>query len=218
MKLYLDEHCPSCIAAEMLAHYHQLPLQKVHPLNDDLDTRYQQLDAQPLPVLEHPQADLTGGLDVVQLLSNLGSPQQPLRAGLPARRQQLLKQLASVDYNSNCLLFPRYLQAGFASLATESAREHFRQQKEALINQTFAQALANSNLHLQRLQTVLAQLPAPDLPSAFGQRLSEDDLVIFPRLRNFTLLAGLQMPEVWQQYLQEVSALAAIPLFHDRAC
>lgn len=218
MKLYLDEHCPSCIQAEMLAHYHRLSVEKIHPLSDDLETRHQQLDAQPLPVLEQADNGISSGAELIATLCRQSQPHQPLRAGVGQHSKTVLKILASADYNSNCLLFPRYLQAGIANLASPSARQHFRQQKEALISQTFEQALSNSTLHRARLESVLQRLPAPDLPSAFGQRLSEDDVQIFPRLRNLTLIQGLAIPPLWQRYLQEVSALSGIALLTSRAC
>ncbi len=106
---------------------------------------------------------------------------------------------------------------GLPEFATQSAIEFYRVNKEAMIECSFEQALENTAEHKSRVEEVLSDLPLLVKPSDRGGLLSWDDVMIFPMLRNLTMVKDIQMPAQVVDYINEVAALTKVELYTDRA-
>jgi glutaredoxin 2 len=115
------------------------------------------------------------------------------------------------------LNFARVTRIGLPEFATESAREYFRVNKEKMIGESFDAALARTEADKVVVEAMLASLPALSLPSRRDNRLSWDDVMIFPMLRCLTLIRDLKLPALVRDYLEEVSQLTGVDLYFDRA-
>lgn len=216
MKLYQYDHCPFCVRADMVANYKEIAHDKVFLLNDDEETCYRLVNAKLVPILQFDNGEaMAESLDIAQLFDAQGNPERIIR---PYRQhQQVSAGFDRVRMSISCLLFPRDIAIGLPEFATASARDYFRAKKEQLIGRSFEQALAETAQHRAAVEQALAELPALDLPSQHGNTLGWDDVIIYPTLRNLTMVAGLALPEALRGYLAEVTELTASHTYFDRA-
>lgn len=215
-RLYIYDHCPYCVRATMVANYKQVPFERVILANDDEKSCYDLTGKKELPILEHEGAVMGESLDICRKLDRIGSAEQVIEPGteLSARVDAVL---SSVSTDRLALSFARITRIGLPEFATESAREYFRRKKESLIKESFEQALANSDGYKARVEAALSALPRLTTPLERGDRLSWDDVMIFPHLRSLTLVKDLHFPKQVIEYLNGVAELTGGDLYFDRA-
>lgn len=217
MRLYIYHHCPFCLRTVMVANYKKLTYETVFMLNDDEETCYRLINARQVPILERDDGSaLAESLDIAQQLDQLGDSAQFIR---PASQQTVpySDAFSRVSQHINALLYPRCLALGLPEFMSPEASQYFRHKKEQVLGKSFAQAMADSAAHIAALEQMLAQLPAPSRPSEHNHTLSWDDLLIYPTLRNLTMVAGLNFPAAINDYLHEVSELTATQLYREQA-
>ena len=216
MKLYLYDHCPFCVRAEMVAHYKQVPVEQVYLLNDDEATCIELIGAKQVPILQFDDGRAMGeSLDIARKLDELGTPQRVIRPHgdyLPIQEHMNQARLAIW-----CLLFPRDIALGLPEFATQAARDYFQAKKEQIIQRPFAQALAETAEHQAVVEAMLASLPPLDLPSAHGNTLGWDDVLLYPGLRNLSMVKGLALPPAVRAYIEEVARLTDTATYFSRA-
>ena len=215
MKLFQYDHCPFCVRADMVAKYKQVNFESVYLLNDDADSCIDRVGKKMVPILEIDGQSIGESLDIAHKLDELGKTDQVIAEGGDSDRftQPLMTENRAIF----SLLFPRSVQMGLPEFATQSAIEFYRVNKEAMIECSFEQALENTAEHKSRVEEVLSDLPELVKPSDRGGLLSWDDVMIFPMLRNLTMVKDLQMPAQVVDYINEVAALTKVELYTDRA-
>jgi glutaredoxin 2 len=216
MNLYLYQHCPFCVRADMVANYKEVVHNKVYLANDDEETCFRLVNAKLVPILELDDGTaMPESMDIARKLDEVGNPSRIIRPGsdvaaitnmFSAERQAIL-----------CLQFPRNIQLGLPEFATASARDYFRNKKEAVLECTFEEAIAATAEHKAVVEAMLARILVLDNPARYDDQLSWDDVLIYPGLRNLTSVRGLQFPRHVLQYMQDVSRITATDLFFDRA-
>jgi len=189
MKLYLYDHCPLCVRAEMVANYKEVPVETLYLLNDDEASCYRLIDAKQVPILEFDDGRAMGeSLDIARVLDELGNPARPMRPhGDTAAIREHIEQAGT---SINCLLFPRNIAIGLPEFATQAARDYFQSRKEPMIQRPFTQALEETLQHKAAVERMLATLPPLERPSAHGGHLGWDDLLLYPTLRNLSMLTS----------------------------
>ncbi|MCQ4347116.1 glutaredoxin 2 [Pseudomonas stutzeri] len=216
MKLYLYDHCPFCVRAEMVAHYKQVPVEQVYLLNDDEASCFALIGAKQVPILQFDDGRAMGeSLDIARKLDEIGNPARAIRPHgdyLPI--QEHMNQVRLAVW---CLLFPRDIALDLPEFATAAARDYFRAKKEQIIQRSFAQALAQTAEHKAAVEAMLASLPALPLPSEHGDSLGWDDVLLYPGLRNLSMVEGLAFPPAVRAYVDEVARLTATATYFDRA-
>lgn len=216
MKLYLYDHCPFCVRAEMVAHYKQVPVEQVYLLNDDEATCIELIGAKQVPILQFDDGRAMGeSLDIARKLDELGNPQRLIRPHgdyLPIQ-----EHINQVRLASWCLMFPRDIALDLPEFATQAARDYFQAKKEQIIQRPFAQALAETSEHKAVVEAMLASLPPLDLPSAHDDTLSWDDVLLYPGLRNLSMVEGLAFPPAVRAYVEEVARLTETATYFSRA-
>jgi glutaredoxin 2 len=215
MKLFQYDHCPFCVRADMVAKYKQVNFESVYLLNDDADSCIERVGKKMVPILEIDGQSIGESLDIAHKLDDLGKTDQVIAEGGDSDRftQPLMTENRAIF----SLLFPRSVQMGLPEFATQSAIEFYRVNKEAMIECSFEQALENTAEHKSRVEEVLSDLPLLVKPSDRGGLLSWDDVMIFPMLRNLTMVKDIQMPAQVVDYINEVAALTKVELYTDRA-
>ncbi len=215
MKLFQYDHCPFCVRADMVAKYKQVNFESVYLLNDDADSCIDRVGKKMVPILEIDGQSIGESLDIAHKLDELGKTDQVIaECGDSDRFTQTLMTENRAIFS---LLFPRSVQMGLPEFATQSAIEFYRVNKEAMIECSFEQALENTAEHKSRVEDVLSDLPELVKPSDRGGLLSWDDVMIFPMLRNLTMVKDIQMPAQVVDYINEVAALTKVELYTDRA-
>ncbi|WP_024560178.1 glutaredoxin 2 [Franconibacter pulveris 601] len=191
MKLYIYDHCPFCVKARMIFGLKNIPVELNVLLNDDEETPTRMIGQKMAPILQKDDSRyLPESLDIVYYVDKLDG--KPLLTG--KRNPAIETWLRKVNGYVNRLLLPRIAKAPFDEFATPQARAYFVKKKEAAIG-AFEEHLAHSaglikniNDDLRDLDKLIKQ------PNAVNGELSEDDIHLFPLLRNLTLVAGVEYP------------------------
>ena len=118
---------------------------------------------------------------------------------------------------ANKLLLPRFAKSAFDEFSTPAARKYFVDKKEASAG-NFADLLAHSDGLIKNISDDLRALDKLIVKSnAVNGELSEDDIQLFPLLRNLTLVAGINWPSRVADYRDNMAKQTQINLLSSMA-
>ncbi|QSX36293.1 glutaredoxin 2 [Shewanella sedimentimangrovi] len=215
MKLFVFEHCPYCVRAMMLVGFKGLKVEKEILQNDDVDARVAMVGANMVPILQKADGSFMGeSLDIVAYLDAIDGK----LVLSDAEHEEVIKAWqGSVSFYANRLIYPRTVRLGLPEYATQAAIDFYIEKKSALIEMSFDDALAHSADYIANLEPLLSHLEFIALPSERDDSLGYDDILLFPTLRNLTMVAGLEFPHRVRRYIDEVARLTHVRLFDDAA-
>ncbi|EEW7068371.1 multidrug efflux MFS transporter MdtH [Escherichia coli] len=125
--------------------------------------------------------------------------------------------LRKVNGYANKLLLPRFAKSAFDEFSTPAARKYFVDKKEASAG-NFADLLAHSDGLIKNISDDLRALDKLIVkPNAVNGELSEDDIQLFPLLRNLTLVAGINWPSRVADYRDNMAKQTQINLLSSMA-
>ena len=214
MKLYIYDHCPFCVRARMIFGIQQIPVELITLANDDEATPIRLIGAKQVPILQKLDGSYMGeSLDIVRHIN--AQAKRPISETI---RPSIQAWADKVGEYYNQLLFPRSIQLGLPEFATPAAVVYFILKKEASIGTSIAQMLDKTPELLAQihsdLQTLASQIHSDTLN---GSDLSMEDILIFPMLRNLTMVRGIQFPAVVQDYIANMAQRSQINTYFDRA-
>lgn len=214
MKLYIYEHCPFCVKARMIFGLKIIPVELVALLNDDEETPTRMIGQKMAPILQKDDSRyLAESMDIVHYVDNLDH--QPLLTG--ERNPAIEEWLRKVNGYVNRLLLPRIAKASFDEFATPEARAYFIKKKEAAIG-SFDEHMAHSAGLIKNISDDLKNLEKLiQQANAVNGELSEDDIHLFPILRNLTLVAGVTVPTRVADYRDNMAKQTQINLLSSMA-
>ncbi len=214
MKLYIYDHCPFCVRARMIFGIQQIPVEQIILANDDEATPIRLIGAKQVPILQKPDGSYMGeSLDIVRHINAQAS--QPISETI---RPEIQAWADKVGEYYNQLLFPRSIQLGLPEFATPSAVVYFIRKKEAQIGTGIAQMLDKmpellAQIHSD-LQTLANQIHGDTLN---GSDLSMEDILIFPMLRNLSMVRDIQFPPIVRDYIANMAERSRVNTYFDRA-
>ena len=214
MKLYIYDHCPFCVRARMIFGIQQIPVELITLANDDEATPISLIGAKQVPILQKPDGSYMGeSLDIVRHINAQAS--QPIGETI---RPSIQAWADKVGEYYNQLLFPRSIQLGLPEFATPSAVVYFIRKKEAQIGTGIAQMLEKTPELLAQihddLQTLASQIHANALN---GSEISMEDIIIFPMLRNLSMVRDIQFPPIVRDYIANMAERSRVNTYFDRA-
>ena len=216
MKLYVYDHCPFCTRARMAAALRGVATELVYLPNDDEDTPIRLIGAKQLPILQKEDGSHMGeSLDIVRYFYRQDS--SALDEAVRPEIQAWMDAFGDWGYR---LIMPRDVQLGLSEFAAESSVAYFKGKKEAWLEASFEQLLQETPRYLAQAQEalrVLDGLIARNADYANGTHLSMEDILVFPLLRNLSMVKGAAYPDNVAHYVRAMSQAAKIPLFFDRA-
>lgn len=216
MKLYVYDHCPFCTRARMAAALRGAATELVYLPNDDEDTPIRLIGAKQLPILQKEDGSHMGeSLDIVRYFYR-----QDSSALDEAVRSEIQAWVDAFGDWGNRLIMPRDVQLGLPEFAAESSVAYFKAKKEVFLEASFEQLLQETPRYLAQAQEALRALDgliAPNADYANGTHLSMEDILVFPLLRNLSMVKGAAYPDNVVHYVRAMSQAAKIPLFFDRA-
>ncbi|XWJ89219.1 glutaredoxin 2 [Phytobacter ursingii] len=191
MKLYIYDHCPFCVKARMIFGLKNIPVELNVLLNDDEATPTRMIGQKMAPILQKDDSRyLPESMDIVHYVDKLDS--KPLLTG--KQNPALDAWLRKVNSYVNRLLIPRFAKSAFDEFATPEARAYFVAKKEAAIGD-FAEHMSHSSGLIKNISDDLRALDKLIVqPNAVNGELSDDDIHLFPLLRNLTIVAGINWP------------------------
>lgn len=214
MKLYIYDHCPYCVKARMIFGLKNIPVELNVLLSDDEATPTRMIGQKMAPILQKDDSRyLPESMDIVHYIDNLDG--KPLLTGKP--NPALETWLRKVNGYVNRLLIPRFARSRFDEFATPEARAYFVNKKEAALGD-FADNLAHSPGLIKNISDDLRALDKLIVqPNALNGELSEDDIHLFPLLRNLTLVAGVVWPTRVADYRDNMAKQTQINLLSSMA-
>ena len=217
MKLYIYDHCPFCVRARMIFGLRNVPVEEIVLLNDDEATPIGLIGAKQVPILQKPDGSHMGeSLDIVRYVDEFAGQARLDKTIRPA----VQAWLDQASQPCNHLVMPRdvRLEPPLPEFATAEAVAYFVQKKEQNIG-SFEQNLAETHTYLERIHLALPELAAllGEQPYLNGSAPGMEDIIIFPVLRNLTLVKGILFPAKLQPYIERLSAESKVPLYSERA-
>jgi glutaredoxin 2 len=219
MKLHVFDSCPFCVRVKTVIGLKNLNCEikpmTLGQLPASLEGKLERLI---VPVLElHQPHDresslMVESLDIIRYLDQLDKPlfedyeiSEPL--------QGLLTRLNPVSAQ---LLYPRMPKLNLPELASPLALKMFTESRKNALGQSIDQALARTQEYLPELQQLLEELESFIEIDNFisGKRaLSIDDVVIFAEIRNYTMIAELQMSERLMKFVHTIASRSGVSLY-----
>jgi glutaredoxin 2 len=214
VKLYIYDHCPFCLKARMIFGLKNIPVELVVLLNDDEATPTKMIGKKMAPILQKDDSRyLPESMDIVHYVDKLDG--EPLLTG--AANSAISEWLRHVNSYVQHLLLPRIAKAPFDEFATPAARAYFTQKKEVMIG-SFADHLTHSPGLTKKISDDLRKLDKLIVQSnAVNGELSDDDIHLFPLLRNLTLVAGIEWPSRVAAYRDNMAKQTQINLLSSHA-
>ncbi|EME1195858.1 TPA: glutaredoxin 2 [Escherichia coli] len=214
MKLYIYDHCPYCLKARMIFGLKNIPVELHVLLNDDAETPTRMVGQKQVPTLQKDDSRyMPESMDIVHYVDKLDG--KPLLTG--KRSPAIEEWLRKVNGYANKLLLPRFAKSAFDEFSTPAARKYFVDKKEASAG-NFADLLAHSDGLIKNISDDLRALDKLIVkPNAVNGELSEDDIQLFPLLRNLTLVAGINWPSRVADYRDNMAKQTQINLLSSMA-
>ena len=212
MKLYYYDHCPFCVRARMAAGLFGADVEEVVLANDDEATPIGMIGAKQVPILQKEDGSFMGeSLDVVRYLDREGRLKDETRPEIQAWLDKV------GEYNLK-LVHPRVVKIGLPEFETPEAVKYFTDKKEKNIG-SFATNLDKTGQYVERLHEDLAELETLMTEGGTGLngKAGMEDVLVFPILRNLTVVRGIEWPQKIMDYLLRMSEASGVPLYFDRA-
>jgi len=212
MKLYYYDHCPFCVRARIAAGLLGADVEDVVLANDDEATPIGMIGAKQVPILQKEDGSFMGeSLDVVRYLDREGRLKDETRPEIQAWFDKV------GGYNTK-LVHPRVVKIGLPEFETPEAVKYFTDKKEKSIG-SFAANLEKTGQYVQRLNGDLAELETLMTEGGAGLNgeIGMEDILVFPILRNLTVVRGVEWPQKVMDYLLRMSEASGVPLYFDRA-
>eukprot|EP00918_Siedleckia_nematoides_P017297 GHVU01037153.1.p1 GENE.GHVU01037153.1~~GHVU01037153.1.p1 ORF type:complete len:231 (-),score=33.97 GHVU01037153.1:206-898(-) len=225
--LYLYDLCPFCTRVRMILGAHKIKHELVFLAYDDFDTPTRLCGKKMVPILqlnaESPPRLLTESLDIVKFIDEdpekLFGGHKPLLA--PAGEAAEIERVMDEVYqDTRRLLYPRlHKSCNLPEFQTKASRDCWAERK-SFDDMTFEQCLQTSNAYVTRINTALEKLDSlvasPSHISKSG--FSYDDIILFSKLRNWTMAKDLKFPPNVLAYLRTMSEYTDVPLYFALAC
>lgn len=214
MKLYAYDHCPFCVRARMIFGLKNLPFELVMLGNDDETTPIGLVGKKVVPILiKEDGTAMPESLDIVRYVdAHFG--EKILSEQL---RPEVEEWVKTVGRYYNHLLIPRFVKMDLAEFKSQSAVDYFTKKKTESIGD-FQQNLDETANYLVRLHQDLENLvPLIQSDLALNGKLSLEDIIVFPMLRNLTCVRDIQFPPEVAAYLAKMSKQSGVDLYFDKA-
>lgn len=196
MKLFYYEHCPYCVRTLILVNYKNIELEHIILANDDEETPIKMIGKKMLPTLQKKNGEfLPESLDIIYYLDQLDTPALPEHYVPEGVEQWLDKAMPFIRK----LVYPRWLKCPFKEFETQASRDYFENKKSKSIG-SFAEAIANTSETVTAFQPLLDELGDYILDMS-RDKLSWEDIYLFPYVRFLTLVPGIKWPTAVKQYL-----------------
>ncbi|AUI66111.1 MULTISPECIES: glutaredoxin 2 [Glaesserella] len=210
MKLYIFDHCPYCVRARMIFGLKQLDVELITLLNDDEATPVGLVGKKVVPILiKEDGTAMPESLDIVKYIDGHYG-EKMLSDDI---RPEIDAWIKTVSGYYNRLLLPRFVQLDLGEYQTQSAIDYFITKKTESIGD-FAENLARSAEYIAKLEQDLTALESLIVsPDAVNGKLSLEDIILFPMLRNLTCVKGLNFPTKVKAYVEKMAELSRVNLY-----
>ncbi|MGR5559783.1 glutaredoxin 2 [Vibrio fortis] len=218
MKLHVFDSCPFCVRVKTVIGLKNIDCE-ISPivlgqLPESLEGKLERLT---VPVLEQRQHDgehtvMVESLDIIRYLDQQ-SESMFTRYEVSDALNDLLKRL----YPSSAqLLYPRMPRLNLPELSTPDALSMFVESRKGALGQSIEQALERTEEYLPGLKRLLDELESLldiDALVSGDRNLNIDDIAAFSELRNYTMVAELEMSERIMSFISFIASRSGTSLY-----
>ena len=218
MKLHVFDSCPFCVRVKTVIGLKNIDCE-ISPivlgqLPESLEGKLERLT---VPVLEQRQHDgkhtvMVESLDIIHYLDQQGDPMFT-----SYEVSNLLKNLLQRLYPISAqLLYPRMPQLNLPELSTPDALSIFVESRKESLGQSIDQALKRTKEYLPELKGLLEELDTLldiDALVTGERKLNINDIAAFSELRNYTMVAELEMSERMMNFVSFVASRSGVSLY-----
>lgn len=215
MKLYHYDHCPFCVRVRMILGLRGLPYESQILPNDDAATPISLIGAKQVPILQKADGTHMGeSLDIVRYLDEYAGKERLIEAVRP----EIQAWADKVGGYYGRLLHPRSCRLPLPEFGTQSAIDYFVKKKQNSIG-SFDIHLNKTADYLQTLHEDFQVLEGlvESSGSLNGSGLSMEDILVFPMLRNLSMVRGAVYPEKISAYLHDLARQSGVNLYFEYA-
>ena len=181
-------------------------------MEGDAETPTRMVGRKVVPILQKEDGSyMAESLDIVAYLDKANSAVPTITSS--KHEAQIKQWLSDTMPSISPLLYPRWLKIDLPEFQCEEAKAWFTKNKTALISMSFEDALSHTSEYVTQVNQALNKLNWLELPSTREQRLSYDDINVYPFLRNLTVVKGIEFPALVRQYIDEVTQLTGTPVY-----
>ncbi len=212
MKLYIYDHCPFCVRARIATGLFGTDVEEAVLANDDEATPIGLIGAKQVLILQKEDGTFMGeSLDIVRHFDRVDRLKDEVRPEIRA-------WLDKVGGYNDKLVQPRVIKIGLPEFATPEAVKYFTDKKEKSIG-SFSANLNKTAQYLERINADLQELEnlMDSASDGINGGIGMEDILVFPVLRNLTVVRGIEWPQKVMGYLMMMSEKSGVPLYFDRA-
>lgn len=214
MKLFEYDHCPYCVRARTIIGLKKLNVELVILKNDDEETPISMVGKKVVPILQKEDGSyMNESLDIVHYLDK-----QYGEVILDEKETALRPYIQALDsLNFVKLVSPRQVRLNLPEFSTESARAYFINKKTKTLGD-FEVCIEQTDELIVELSPILDNIESVIQPERLEQgKFSIEDILLFPMLRNLTVVKALTFKEKTAQYIQTMAKLTGINLYFEQA-
>ncbi|MFM2601014.1 glutaredoxin 2 [Vibrio fortis] len=219
MKLHVFDSCPFCVRVKTVIGLKNLDCEispmTLGQLPESLEGKLERLT---VPVLELPNQDghddtvMVESLDIIRYLDKQDDPMFTSYEVSDALNN-LLKQLYPISAQ---LLYPRMPLLNLPELSTPDALSIFVESRKETLGQSIDQALETTEVYLPELKGLLEELDTLldiDALVTGERKLNINDIAAFSELRNYTMVAELEMSERMMNFVSFIASRSGVSLY-----
>jgi glutaredoxin 2 len=181
-------------------------------LNDDETTPIKMIGQKIVPILQKEDGTfMPESLDIIEYVDTLYPPK--LIKNKSKQNTKLDDWSSEAGYFISRLAMPRWPQVNFQEFATQSSRDYFIKKKEAYMG-SFTEHINNTDEYIKKLEPMLLNLEKMLFSTEYASKreLTEDDIILFPKLRSLSVVKNVHFPEKIMHYMQTMSAKSGVNL------
>ncbi|NLS11744.1 glutaredoxin 2 [Vibrio sp. SM6] len=218
MKLHVFDSCPFCVRVKTIIGLKKIDCE-ISPMilgqcPESLNGKLERLS---VPVLEQKQQVGKGtvmveSLDIIRYLDQQDEPMFTSYE-ISEALNNLLKRLYPISAQ---LLYPRMLQLNLPELSTPAALSLFVESRKEVLGQPIEVALQKTEEYIPKLKYLMEELESLiDINALIlGERpLNIDDIAAFSELRNYTMIAELEMSDAMMSFVNFIASCSSISLY-----
>ena len=218
MKLHVFDSCPFCVRVKTVVGLKNLNCEispmTLGQLPESLEGKLERLT---VPVLELQQQDgkckvMVESLDIIRYLDQQDDPMFTSYEVSDALNN-LLKRLYPISAQ---LLYPRMPRLNLPELSTPDALSMFVESRKEALSQSIEQALKRTEEYLPELKRLLEELDSLldiDALVTGERKLNINDIAAFSELRNYTMVAELEMSERMMIFVNLIASRSGVSLY-----
>lgn len=216
--LFVYDHCPFCVRVRYALGHKNVKHNLIWLLNDDVTTPTALIGKKLVPIFqpEGPAGrSMPESMGIIEAIDSDNKFGQPGLFKPATSRDDISKWMDETAMPLRRLTRVRYSRATLPEFAFADARETYVKNHPLCDPDSYDENFNRSSEYIAEIQGKLNELDEMIYSKEFCSPggLSYDDIVLFPKLRSFTVIKGLELPSRVKEYIEYQAQITEVPLY-----